>query len=438
MILLTICKNTRVINHMLSYSTLLKNTVFTLLLALVTVLLVNCGASDDDDGSSQASASSAADVDVEAVKTHYVAMASAMYADSLIAAQALQTAIYNFIDNPSETTLTAAKAAYKSARIPYQQSEILRWDTAFTLSSNLGVDGGPTSVDDWEGQVNAWPLDENFIVGIIQGSDAITTDLLISQNGANDNEANVTTGVHAVEFMLWGQDTNGTGPGAGTRPASDFANDGSCADAFCTRRAEYLRVAIDLLVADLTEMTAEWRGDASITQGTLAYNFLNNDFAVDYIVGSMTAMATDELASARMGSGLTLGDPEEEHDCFSDLSHVAIYYNFQGVRNAFYGTYGNLTGPSIASLVTARDQNTFNTIDTAFNSIEEKMLAILNAGENPTNTVRFDQIIGQPANGTERQTAEAAVDELVALEANFQQMQTVLELTNVDTSGGGD
>ena len=32
-------------------------------------------------------------------------------------------------------------------------------------------------------------------------------------------EANVATGYHAIEFLLWGQDLHGTGPGAGKRPA---------------------------------------------------------------------------------------------------------------------------------------------------------------------------------------------------------------------------
>lgn len=31
-------------------------------------------------------------------------------------------------------------------------------------------------------------------------------------------QANVATGYHAIEFLLWGQDLNGTNPGAGNRP----------------------------------------------------------------------------------------------------------------------------------------------------------------------------------------------------------------------------
>jgi putative iron-regulated protein len=248
----------------------------------------------------------------------------------------------------------------------------------------------------------------------------------------------VTTGVHAIEFMLWGADTNGTGPGGGQRPAADYANDGTCADAYCARRAVYLKTAVDLLAADLTTMASEWSEEAEYTQGTLAYNFINSAQGLDYMLGSMRAMATDELASARMGSGLVLGDPEEEHDCFSDLSHVAIFNNFVGVRNAFYGSYGAIAGDSLTDMVRDKDRATFDAMVAALDSIEDKMAQILEAGERPVNPVRFDQIIGQGPDRAERQTAEAVVDELIALEANFQAIRELLSLQEIGMGGDSD
>lgn len=379
----------------------------------------------------------------EQIKLNYVSIASAAYTDSLNAAEALKVAVNNFITTPTEANLLLAKAAYKVIRAPYQQSEIMRFDSIITDGKNLDADGGPASVDAWEGQVNAWPLDENHIDNLINGSEVINTELLISQNGADDNEANVTTGIHAVEYMLWGTDFNGTNAGTGERPAADYINDGSCVDGNCERRAQYLSAATDLLVSDLTEMAAEWSVSAQSTPGTLANNFLTSEFALDYMVGSMITMATDELASARMGSGLELGDPEEEHDCFSDLSHIAIYHNFQGVKNAFYGTYDSATTPvtggaSLANLVRKTDETTYDTINSAFESIEIKMNQLLVAGERTDNPVKFDQIIGQASNGAERIIAEAAVSELIALDSELEQMAELLTLTNIDTEFDGD
>ncbi len=65
----------------------------------------------------------------------------------------------------------------------------------------------------------------------------ITKELLADKlQEAGGVEANVATGYHAVEFLLWGQDLNGTGPGNGARPATDFDTK-KCTNGNCARRA---------------------------------------------------------------------------------------------------------------------------------------------------------------------------------------------------------
>ena len=83
------------------------------------------------------------------VLSTYSDIAHAKYEDSLITARAMQAAINDLIEAPSAEALTAARAAWLSARVPYQQSEVFRFGNAI--------------VDDWEGKVNAWPLDEGLI-----------------------------------------------------------------------------------------------------------------------------------------------------------------------------------------------------------------------------------------------------------------------------------
>ena len=93
---------------------------------------------------------------------------------------------------------------------------------------------------------------------------SITPDLLQnSLQEAGGIEANVATGYHAIEFLLWGQDLNGNGPGAGNRPYTDFSLD-NCTNENCDRRREYLMAASKLLISDLEEMVANWQasGDA--------------------------------------------------------------------------------------------------------------------------------------------------------------------------------
>ncbi|WP_028866157.1 imelysin family protein [Psychromonas aquimarina] len=388
------------------------------------------------------------------IKNNYIKMARAAYTDSLTSAQTLQLSVQQLLASPTDKSLAAAKAAYKSARIPYQQSEIMRWDTDITLTAGLDKDGGPASVDQWEGQVNAWPLDEQAIdyvqgnnnAGIINQKNAapISIDYLIAQNGVG-GEANVTTGFHAIEFLLWGQDLNGTKPGAGVRNVNDFQTDGSgrCTAANCDRRRDYLQAAVQLLVTDLTVMSNEWSPAAKAVEGTLAYNFYHSDDALRQIIFSMKNMATDELASARMNEGLEGLDPEQEHDCFSDLSHVAVYYNFQGIRNAFYGGYKKtdgqiVSGAGIADYINQQSPALYKEFDKAFNSIEKNMVIVFDAGEKSQNPIRFDQIIGQKESAPERSAAVSAVHQLVSLQSSFDDLQELLSLQALTLDGSGD
>ena len=85
----------------------------------------------------------------KAVVAHYANMVHAVYSDAESTAKKLQTAIDAFLAKPNDDTLKAARAAWVEARVPYLQSEVFRF--------------GNTIIDDWEGQVNAWPLDEGLI-----------------------------------------------------------------------------------------------------------------------------------------------------------------------------------------------------------------------------------------------------------------------------------
>src|SRR5690606_26717576 len=79
----------------------------------------------------------------------YADVALASYEDSLLQAKRLQAAVHGLLATPSAESLKVARDAWIDARVPYQQTEAFRF-------------GNPI-VDDWEGRVNAWPLDEGMI-----------------------------------------------------------------------------------------------------------------------------------------------------------------------------------------------------------------------------------------------------------------------------------
>ncbi|MEM9780647.1 MAG: imelysin family protein, partial [Pseudomonadota bacterium] len=306
------------------------------------------------------------------VLTNYADIAAAKYEDSLITAQRLQAAVDALVAEPSAEALQAARAAWIAARVPYQQTEVYRFGNAI--------------VDDWEGKVNAWPLDEGLIdyvdasyggpsdenelaalnvvaspsfslsgaeIDAAQITPALLSDTLHEADGV---EANVATGYHAVEFLLWGQDLNGHGSGAGDRPWSDYAAGDDCTNGNCDRRAEYLKAATDLLVSDLEWMAAQWTTEGEARATLMA----NEDAGLAAILTGMGSLSYGEQAGERMRLGLMLNDPEEEHDCFSDNTHNSHFYDGMGIQNVYLGEYvrvdGSLvSGASLSDMVAAVD-----------------------------------------------------------------------------------
>lgn len=302
----------------------------------------------------------------------YAAIAAAKYGDSLITAQTLQAAVNALVADPSAEALQAAKATWFAARVPYQQTEVYRF-------------GNPI-VDDWEGRVNAWPLDEGLIdyvdaayggpsdenasaalnvianptftlSGIEIDATTITPALLEETlQEADGVEANVATGYHAIEFLLWGQDLNGHGAGAGDRPWTDYAVGDLCTNGNCDRRGQYLVAATDLLVSDLEWMSAQWATGGAARAELIA----DTDAGISAILTGMGSLSYGEVAGERMRLGVMLNDPEEEHSCFADNTHNDHYFDGLGVQNAYLGEYiridGTLvSGPSLSDLVAQTD-----------------------------------------------------------------------------------
>lgn len=96
-----------------------------------------------------AAAAQTDDAAAKAVVANYANMVSAVFDDAEAGAKKLSTAVDAFLAKPNDETLKAARDAWVAARVPYMQSEVFRF--------------GNTIIDDWEGQVNAWPLDEGLI-----------------------------------------------------------------------------------------------------------------------------------------------------------------------------------------------------------------------------------------------------------------------------------
>ena len=348
-------------------------------------------------------------VTVESVVSHYADIALASYGDSLASAQLLQTSLEALTKEPSEANLTSARDAWKVARVPYMQTEVFRFGNAI--------------VDDWEGKVNAWPLDEGLIDYVAKSYGAesednpfytanviaqdsitlsgetvdtktITKELLSDTLHEVDGvEANVATGYHAIEFLLWGQDLNGTEAGAGSRAASDFDTK-NCKVTNCAKRSEYLLTAGALLVDDLAWMVEQWKekGDARVALEEKPAQAINTIFS------GMGSLSYGEMAGERIKLGVLLHDPEEEHDCFSDNTHNSHYYDVVGISNVYLGTYTALdgkvlSGPSLSSLIKAKKSEVDAQLVSALNDSIKAAQVLVDSAEK--DGVAYDQLLAE-------------------------------------------
>ena len=383
------------------------------------------------------SATVAIAADEQAVVTHYADIAHAVYEDALITAQQLQQATNDLLLTPSVGNLQIARDAWKRSRVPYQQSEVFRF--------------GNSVVDDWEGQLNAWPLDEGLIdyvasdyhyelgnegatMNIISKTELniggekidvteLTPELLASLNELAGSEANVATGYHAIEFLLWGQDLNGNNPGAGNRAHTDFLMGEGCTGGHCDRRADYLRATVQLLVDDLQYMVDEWApGQTDNYRAELLAGGAEN--GLNIMLFGMGSLALGELAGERMKVALEANSSEDEHDCFSDNTHYSHFYNAQGIRNVYLGSYERvdgrqLSGPSLADLVRAKSAETDAAARAALDKTTASLQVMVDRAE-AVDAMKFDQMIGEGnAEGEKiiREAIVALVEETRAIEA---------------------
>jgi len=381
----------------------------------------------------------------KAVVEHYADLALAIFSDAHAAGVKLQDAVDALLANPNEQTLDAAKQAWLAARVPYMQTEVFRF-------------GNPV-VDEWEGQLNAWPLDEGLIdyvegdyqhalgnpganANIIANTELqvgedkidtseITAELLTSLNELAGSEANVATGYHAIEFLLWGQDLNGTGPGAGERPYTDYVEGEGCTGGNCDRRRTYLKVATDLLVSDLQEMVEQWQPGAENYRASLEAESAEN--GLRKMLFGMGSLSLGELAGERMKVALEANSTEDEHDCFSDNTHNSHFYNARGIRNVYLGEYkrvdgSTLTGPSLASLVQGVSPEVDSTLKTDLESTEAKLQVLV---ESANNGEAFDQLIAAD-NAEGQEKVRNAIAALVKQTASIEQAAAALGISDLN------
>lgn len=345
-----------------------------------------------------AASASVGQLQAQDVVQHYSTLVYANYSDTITAAKQLQKAVHAFLAKPSQATQDAARKAWLDAREFYGQTEAFRF-----YDGPIDNENGP------EGQMNAWPMDESYVdyvegddkAGIINNRKEAITKKHLAELNEHDGEENISTGWHAIEFMLWGQDLSETGPGA--RPFTDFI-DGKKPNA--DRRRQYLKVVTELLIDDLESVAKEWK--PGVKNNFRATFDKGGEESLRKIFVGLGSLSRGELAGERLEVAMASRDQEDEHSCFSDNTHRDAVTNAQGIQNVWLGSYqrldgSSLKGPGLRDWVAAHDQ-----------AVAEKTSLQIAKSVSSAQTIPapFDQAIQGARDSAARATIQATIDSL--------------------------
>ncbi len=360
----------------------------------IIISLASC--SDDDNGTTQENAVTNSDF----IAT-YATIASANYNDAYTSAVTMQEAINAFIASPSDATLEAAQDAWLYARDFYGQTEAYR-------EAN-----GPIDNEDLlgtEGQINAWPLDEGYIDYVADGTGGTVQNGLIGDTTFELTEANIiakneegkddniSTGWHAIEFLLWGQDLNYNAETdtydnyseSGNRPFTDYTS-----EEFASRRIAYLEIVTDLLINDLSDLNDTWAEGGSYRT---TFEALDEEEALTNILNGIGFISNGEVALERIDPAIDEGQ-ENEHSCFSDNTNQDMWANVHGINNIIVGSYttssgSTVTGTSLIDLVNEESAETASDLEDKAADTLSKLSTLLGLGKT------FDEIISEETLGS--------------------------------------
>ncbi len=323
----------------------------------------------------------------------YVDLVATSYKKAADDARTLAQAVDALLTAPSEDSLKAARQAWVAARPAYLKTEAFRF-----------YDG---PIEEVEGTINAWPMNEAYVdyvegkpeAGLINDASFRIGLEEIEKSNQSKDEADVTTGWHAVEFLLWGQDLSADGPG--NRPFTDYVAGTGNND----RRRQYLKLVTDDLAHRLHDLEGAWQLQNSLSYARKLKAMPERE-AIGRMVNGMAILAGFEFMSERLAVALDSGDQEDEHSCFSDTTRQDFIYDLAGIKQVWTGDNEGGERAGLNDLVRSQDAALADQIDGLLADAETKVATL----GDP-----WDQVLAKPKDSPERKAAEDVVAALQAL-----------------------
>ena len=356
-----------------------------------------------------------ANVKSEVVKT-YARLVYLNYVDAYQQAIQLNWAIDDFLANPNEASFDKAKSVWLESRKSYGTSEAFRF-----YEGPIDYFDTQTQTEGPEARINSWPLNEAYIDYVAgQEKSGLINDLTfqintvsLDEKNQKSDEADVSTGYHSIEFLLWGQDLSLDS--SGQRTISDYQPGSQINE----RRRSYLRIVTGQLVDDLSFLVDSWQPNQAENYVS-QFLQLDPDLALEKILTGIATLSGFELAAERMAVPLDSGDQEDEHSCFSDNTHNDFIYNLQGIENVYFGRYADFQGVGLKEL-----------IENANPDLNSEFLQILDQSKKEIDDIPAPidrEVLSTPINSMGRKKMEVAIVSLQRQSELLKQIGQALSL----------
>lgn len=316
--------------------------------------------------------------DARAQVAGYVDLVAKAYAAAQEAAATLREAVDALRAAPEAETLDAARAAWLAARAAYLETEAF-----LNYAGPVDGPGGPFP------RLNAWPVDPALIDGLLADSSQPLAFRAIARLNKIEAPAKITTGLHVLEYLLWGAD--------GAASAEVFAGEAGA------RRGEYAAALAQLFLNDMTVVAAAWAPGSNNYRASVEAMDQRN--ALGRAFAGMAALVGYEVPLRRIGAGLFPANVNFQPSPFSRTSADDFAHAFAGAKAVYFDT-------GLDTLVDATDAELGARITAGF-ATAESALGAMNAP--------YERFLAPPSGSPERATADAAVKALTNLARDLRQ-----------------
>ncbi|HMG16123.1 MAG TPA: imelysin family protein [Saprospiraceae bacterium] len=243
--------------------------------------------------------------------------------------------------NPNDINLTAARDAWKEARIPWESSE--------------GFLFGPVETEGIDPSIDSWPVNTVDLNAVLASSATLDKNYINSLEGT-------LKGFHTIEWLLFGI--------SGNKTINDFT----------PREFEYLAGCSAALEDAIHQLYIAWIPSGGnfvnklVTAGSGSNIYTSQKAALEEIINGIITIA-DEVGNGKIYDPFSEQNVSKEESRFSANSKIDFANNIRSIKNIWLGDYNAENSLGFSSII--KEKN--STLDTKIRTqIDEAIESILN------------------------------------------------------------